>query len=293
MPDDYNDGEEILVPQNTREPVQVYFNIGNVEFINNNDASELEEGVFEYTPVFRLPMTPNIFSRNGIIPAIEEYLSCPYRNMTKILQESSREMQRDIIEANRTLRRETAGRSLAEYSPKIAHLNLILLHITFNGSRVSEAVLLPDIPRLEERHGRMRRYISHEFITYALGSEFARIADNVLFIFIRTGGNHAAWPIRVVFIDPSDVTSGGYNPDFSNPQQRTLVGRVGLEMHELWHHVQYRQRHQGTPFFNLVRELIGRTNPYNAGDPREHGVLDSLAKFDSETGELNRRRHVG
>jgi hypothetical protein len=68
-----------------------------------------------------------------------------------------------------------------------------------------------------------------------------------------------------------------YNPE--HPRQETDVGTVGLEIHELWHQVQYRERHRGTPFVILVDEIRRYyrsnlvDNPYKKGDP-------TLSSFD-------------
>jgi hypothetical protein len=124
---------------------------------------------------------------------------------------------------------------------------------------------------------------SVKFFAYALGESYAKLVRNTKFVFMKTpDGRGASIPGGIIFIDPSNTFQGGYNPQYVNANSPgSDVGEIGLEIHELWHQVQYKV----IPFafsrllYEQAKNGKNGYDPYALGDPTNPSVLNTIKKL--------------
>ncbi len=120
-----------------------------------------------------------------------------------------------------------------------------------------------------------------DFMRYTMGGSFWGEMNKTK---IKISNHERGWslPIFGVLIPPSsDTYQGGYNPDKEKGKQ-SMIGKIGLESHEIFH--QYQYKHVPLAFFKLAAEQIGYSlnvsDPYREGDYNKNkGLLNKIQKL--------------
>jgi len=286
---DNNDGM-IEVPQNTREAHPVRFPLGRIGLVdehgldNLNRLNGLNREYFEYIPHFSLPLTPTLYSSGKTIPVLDSLTTEPFNNMTRILQIESEKIRKNLVNTNRIMHKAGQNLSNDEYNRMLSPYGLIFVKFSSGNNGKLLVEVMPDIEPLARTVGKLERFTDRNFIVYALGENNARLVDNVPIVYkffqdratsLPISPFHMLFPLGIIFIDANSTFQGRYNPEYHH--RKTDVGTVGLEIHELWHQVQYRKRQRVIPFLNLVIEQLrnqssNNYDPYDKGDP----ALDSF-----------------
>ena len=121
-----------------------------------------------------------------------------------------------------------------------------------------------------------------DFMKYTMGGSFWGEMNKTR---IKISNHERGWSLPffgVSIPNSSDIYQGGYNPDETKNKQ-SMVGKIGLESHEIFH--QYQYNHDALAFFKLAAEQVGYSlnlsDPYKEGDRIENeGILDKIQKLE-------------
>jgi hypothetical protein len=123
---------------------------------------------------------------------------------------------------------------------------------------------------------------SKQFFSYTMGSDIGTLVTNVKFTNAK-GKRAGSMPWGTIYIPLNDSYQGGYNPGGDKGAPPTDLGQIGLETHELWHQVQYKQSGLKA-LFGLIGEQLkykgGNGYPYIQGNPvLNPSILTSIDKI--------------
>jgi len=250
-PNNNGDSQKVQVTQNQIEAVKISSTVGSIELVNGHRPNGRDNELFEYIPVFKLPLTPAIHSNKEIVPAVNS-LAIMYNNIASIPQINVVEFSKKLISANKILRMAEPGLSQKGYNRKLESSGITVLRTTFSGERMVEALvaLINHTPLgLIGRY--TPRFIERDFISDAMGKNIATLTDIKNFIYHSISNvPSSSLPGEIIIINRKSVS---YSPN----HKITDVGRIGLEMHELWHQVQYKEKREGDePFLQLMYEQL-------------------------------------
>jgi hypothetical protein len=137
---------------------------------------------------------------------------------------------------------------------------------------------------------------SKEFVGFILGYEVSAKLKRTRFVAFNLNRGVSLPGGTIVLPSPGQPYQGGYNPGYRTSNTLTDIGRIGLEVHELWHQIQW-QTHPLDSFLKLViveriQDLLAEKDPsrspYLKGDSVNNAqvlkirVLDDIETFEGQ-----------
>jgi hypothetical protein len=116
-----------------------------------------------------------------------------------------------------------------------------------------------------------------DFLGYTMGYAIADLVKDTTIVY-TVHQYSVSLPWNKIYIS-EDAYQGGYNPAYYTQRKLTETGRIGIEIHELWHQVQYKQAFLSAVsrlgVIERIQDLLHHS-PYNKGNPQLPGVLDAI-----------------
>jgi hypothetical protein len=138
---------------------------------------------------------------------------------------------------------------------------------------------------------------SKQFFSYTMGNNIGILVQNTKFV-VTTNNRAGSMPWGKIYMPSNDSYQGGYNPGYYRGSGPSETGRIGLETHELWHQVQYKQEGLKA-LFGLIGEQINYRegkgiDPYIKGDSvNSPGILSTINKLSDISTREGQAQFVG
>jgi len=251
-------------------------------------------------------------AKSLITQTMQEYYELVMMPLRKNIREYNRRNNRAAFQMNdQFLNFSMVIRNLDNVAVSIMDLDNINLSKLLNLCKdISELYKLPVYENMPESTVIPREGIrielgmnSIDFVEFILGYEISEKLRNTKFVTTSLPDIGVSLPWNTIVLSSApDNFQGRYNPGRNFDYISTEVGRIGLDIHELWHQVQWK-KHPLKSFGKLaiierIKDLISgnkyKNSPYYEGDTVENSdVLNKVSKLDDITTFEGQAQFIG